>query len=66
MRLVVKHNGGEDIRSVRIILSAIVQVVGEAKAEYDSKRSRTNRPDQTAEPAAEAVAPTEPAAAPAA
>jgi small subunit ribosomal protein S2 len=33
--------GNDDaIRSVRLILSAIVQAVGEAKAEYDSKRGR--------------------------
>jgi small subunit ribosomal protein S2 len=33
--------GNDDaIRSVRLILSAIVQAVGEAKADYDSKRAR--------------------------
>ncbi len=67
--------GNDDaIRSVRLILSAIVQAVGEAKAEYDSKRARGNKPaDQTeateaAAPVAEAApaAPKETAPAPAA
>ena len=36
--------GNDDaIRSVRIILSAIVQSVGEAKAEYEAKRARATR-----------------------
>jgi small subunit ribosomal protein S2 len=60
--------GNDDaIRSVRIILSAIVQAVGEAKAEYESKRARGNKPAEPTEqpaPAAEAVpAPAEAAAA---
>src|SRR5688572_5652126 len=43
--------GNDDaIRSVRLILSAIVQAVGEAKAEYDSKRARGNKPAEQAEP----------------
>jgi small subunit ribosomal protein S2 len=63
--------GNDDaIRSVRIILSAVVQAVGEAKAEYDSKRARSNKPQEPVEeqvPAAEAAtAPAEaaPASAP--
>jgi small subunit ribosomal protein S2 len=50
--------GNDDaIRSVRIILSAIVQSVGEAKADYDSKRARKNNPEPAEEqaPAAEAA-----------
>ena len=60
--------GNDDaIRSVRIVLSAIVQAVGEAKAEYDSKRSRGAKPAEQEAPAAEAApAPAEAAAAPAA
>jgi small subunit ribosomal protein S2 len=64
--------GNDDaIRSVRLILSAIVQAIGEAKAEYDSKRARGNKPAEQAEaaPAAESTAAAgtaEPAAAPAA
>jgi small subunit ribosomal protein S2 len=65
--------GNDDaIRSVRIILSAIVQAVGEAKADYDSKRARKNVAESTEEqaPVAEAAqaapAPAEPAPAPAA
>ena len=58
--------GNDDaIRSVRLILSAVVQSIGEAKAEYDAKHSRSRRPEQTAEaaPAAEPEAvPTTPAA----
>jgi small subunit ribosomal protein S2 len=59
--------GNDDaIRSVRLILSAIVQAVGEAKADYDSKRARKNNPEeQTAAPAEATEAPA-PAAAPAA
>jgi small subunit ribosomal protein S2 len=46
--------GNDDaIRSVRLILSAIVQAIGEAKAEYDSKRARGNKPAEPAAPAAE-------------
>ena len=42
--------GNDDaIRSVRIILSAIVQSVGEAKAEYEAKRSRSTRTEAPAE-----------------
>ena len=45
--------GNDDaIRSVRLLLSAIVQSVGEAKADYDSKRARKNNPEQQAEEAA--------------
>jgi small subunit ribosomal protein S2 len=50
--------GNDDaIRSVRIILSAIVQSVGEAKADYDSKRARKNIVEPTEEqaPVAEAA-----------
>jgi small subunit ribosomal protein S2 len=48
--------GNDDaIRSVRIILSAVVQAVGEAKADYDSKRSRKT-PEQAEQPAAPAEA----------
>jgi small subunit ribosomal protein S2 len=44
--------GNDDaIRSVRIILSAIVQSVGEAKADYDSKRARKNVAEPAEEPA---------------
>jgi small subunit ribosomal protein S2 len=57
--------GNDDaIRSVRLILSAIVQAVGEAKADYDSKRARKNNPEQPAEETA--AAPAEATAAPAA
>ncbi len=53
--------GNDDaIRSVRLLLSAIVQSVGEAKADYDSKRARKNNPEQPAEEAA-APAPAAPA-----
>jgi small subunit ribosomal protein S2 len=46
--------GNDDaIRSVRLILSAIVQAIGEAKAEYDSKRARGNKPAEPTAPAAE-------------
>jgi small subunit ribosomal protein S2 len=51
--------GNDDaIRSVRLILSAIVQAIGEAKAEYDSKRARGNKPVEQAEaaPATEGTA----------
>jgi small subunit ribosomal protein S2 len=49
--------GNDDaIRSVRLILSAIVQAIGEAKAEYDSKRARGNKPAEQAEPAPAAEA----------
>jgi len=60
--------GNDDaIRSVRLILSAVVQAAGEAKADYDSKRARKNipQPEEPA-PAVEASAPAEAAAAPAA
>ena len=58
--------GNDDaIRSVRLLLSAIVQSVGEAKADYDSKRARKNNPEQQAEEAA-VPAPAAPAPAPAA
>ena len=58
--------GNDDaIRSVRLILSAIVQAVGEAKADYDSKRARKGAtPAEEQPPAAET--PAETAAAPAA
>src|SRR5947207_4167363 len=60
--------GNDDaIRSVRLILSAIVQAVGEAKAEYDSKRARGNKPAEPAEqpsPDAGAVPAAPPEAAP--
>ena len=59
--------GNDDaIRSVRIILSAIVQAVGEAKADYDSKRARKNNPEPTEEqaPVAEAAAAPAPAEVP--
>ena len=56
--------GNDDaIRSVRLILSAIVQAVGEAKADHDSKRARKNNPEQQAEEQAAAPAPAETAAA---
>ena len=69
--------GNDDaIRSVRLILSAVVQAVGEAKAEYEARHSRTKRPEQAQEPGAEteaaaapvaaSPAPAAPAAAPAA
>ena len=63
--------GNDDaIRSVRLILSAIVQAVGEAKADYDSKRARGGKSAEQAEvPAAspeavtaEVVTPAAPAA----
>jgi small subunit ribosomal protein S2 len=60
--------GNDDaIRSVRLILSVVVQALGEAKAEYDSKRSRKSTEpagEQPAVPAApaEAAATTAPAA----
>jgi small subunit ribosomal protein S2 len=58
--------GNDDaIRSVRLILSAIVQAVGEAKADYDSKRARKSNPEQAEEQAAAPV-PAEATAAPAA
>ncbi len=51
--------GNDDaIRSVRMILSAIVQAVGEAKADYDSKRARKQQSPNRAEeqaPVAEAA-----------
>ena len=49
--------GNDDaIRSVRLILSAIVQAVGEAKADYDSKRARGGKPAEPTEaPVAEAA-----------
>jgi small subunit ribosomal protein S2 len=60
--------GNDDaIRSVRLILSAVVQSIGEAKAEYESKFGRNKRVEQPQEaaPAAEVAAPAvaEPAAA---
>ncbi len=58
--------GNDDaIRSVRLILSAIVQSVGEAKADHDSKRARKNNPEQQAEESAAPVT-AEAASAPAA
>src|SRR5436190_1077463 len=45
------------IRSVRLILSAVVQSVGEAKADYDSKRARKGAPEQPQEEAPAAPAP---------
>jgi small subunit ribosomal protein S2 len=52
--------GNDDaIRSVRLILSAIVQAVGEAKADYDSKRARkggAGQPSEEPAPAAETPA----------
>jgi len=58
--------GNDDaIRSVRIVLSAIVQAVGEAKAEYDSKRARGNKPAEQTEEQAPVEAATAPAPAPA-
>jgi small subunit ribosomal protein S2 len=57
--------GNDDaIRSVRLILSAIVQAIGEAKADYDSKRARKGGSEQAEEQPA--PAPAEAAAAPAA
>ena len=57
--------GNDDaIRSVRVVLSAIVQAVGEAKAEYDSKRARGNKPAEQAEEQAPAEAAPAPAPAP--
>ena len=55
--------GNDDaIRSVRLILSAIVQAVGEAKADYDSKRARKGAaPAEEQTPAAEATAAEAPA-----
>jgi small subunit ribosomal protein S2 len=45
--------GNDDaIRSVRLILSAVVQAVGEAKADHDSKRARKNNPEPAETPAA--------------
>ena len=57
--------GNDDaIRSVRLILSVVVQAVGEAKADYDSKRARKGAaPAEEPAPAAEAPA-TEVAATP--
>jgi small subunit ribosomal protein S2 len=58
--------GNDDaIRSVRVILSAVVQAIGEAKAEYESKYGRNKKVEQAdaAEPAAPAAA--APASAPA-
>jgi small subunit ribosomal protein S2 len=53
--------GNDDaIRSVRLILSAVVQAIGEAKAEYDSKRGR--RTETAAEETAPVAAPAEVAA----
>src|SRR6266511_2833575 len=52
--------GNDDaIRSVRVILQTIVQAVGEAKAEYESKYGRGKRAEQAGEPAPapEAAAP---------
>ena len=59
--------GNDDaIRSVRIILSAIVQSVGEAKADYDSKRARKGAAEPTEEQAPPEAAPAPAEAAPAA
>jgi small subunit ribosomal protein S2 len=58
--------GNDDaIRSVKLILSAVVESIAKAKAEHDAKRSRkTDRPE--AEAAAPAPAPETAAPAPAA
>jgi small subunit ribosomal protein S2 len=57
--------GNDDaIRSVRLILSAVVQAVGEAKADYDSKRARKGG-EQAEAPAVAAAAETTTAAVPA-
>ena len=59
--------GNDDaIRSVRLILSAIVQSVGEAKADHDSKRARKNNPEEQSAAPAPAEAAEVPAPAPAA
>jgi small subunit ribosomal protein S2 len=56
--------GNDDaIRSVRVILSAVVQAIGEAKAEYESKHGRNKKVEQA--PEAAAAAPAEVAPAPA-
>ena len=58
--------GNDDaIRSVRLILSAVVQSIGEAKAEYDSKRGRKTAEavEEQAATTASAPAATEAAAA---
>lgn len=57
--------GNDDaIRSVRLILSAVVQAIGEAKADYDSKRARKGGAEQAEEAApAPAPEPAEPATA---
>jgi small subunit ribosomal protein S2 len=57
--------GNDDaIRSVRLILSAVVQAVGEAKADYESKRARKAGGEPAEETkAAEQPAPAEPVAA---
>ena len=50
--------GNDDaIRSVRIILSAIVQAVGEAKADYESKSARKNVAEPTEEASVAEAAP---------
>jgi small subunit ribosomal protein S2 len=56
--------GNDDaIRSVRLILSVIVQTIGQAKAEYDSKYGRRKAEEATemAEPSPEAAATPAPA-----
>ena len=59
--------GNDDaIRSVRLILSAIVQAVGEAKADYDSKRARKGAAPAEEKPSGAEESPAETAAAPAA
>lgn len=55
--------GNDDaIRSVRLILSVVVQTIGQARAEYEARRAR---PSKEEAPAAPTPAPPEAAAAPA-
>ncbi len=60
--------GNDDaIRSVRLILSAVVQAIGEAKAEHESKRGRkAEQGEQPTAPVEAAAAPVAAVAAPAA
>ena len=60
--------GNDDaIRSVKLILNTVVEVIAKAKAEHDSKRSRKSDKAEAAPVAAVEAAPVEvPAAAPAA
>jgi len=56
--------GNDDaIRSVRIILSAVVQAIGEAKAEHESKYGRNKRTEEEASAPAQATEAAAPAAA---